>query len=87
MPRPPSVTFTLFYREEGADILIVARTDARQAVSFEEALARALAFSLEGADVVFIDALESETEMRRLCDALPDTYKVSKVRLWKSVPL
>ncbi|GLI59486.1 hypothetical protein VaNZ11_001371 [Volvox africanus] len=51
-------------RDEGADILIVARTDARQAVSLEEALWRAQAFAEAGADVLFIDALESEEEMR-----------------------
>ncbi|GLC42609.1 hypothetical protein PLESTB_001118600 [Pleodorina starrii] len=51
-------------RDEGADILIVARTDARQAVSLEEALWRAQAFAEAGADVLFIDALESEAEMR-----------------------
>ncbi|KAG2454848.1 hypothetical protein HYH02_000680 [Chlamydomonas schloesseri] len=51
-------------RNEGADILIVARTDARQAVSLEEALWRAEAFAAAGADVLFIDALESEDEMR-----------------------
>ncbi|EFJ44243.1 hypothetical protein VOLCADRAFT_65045, partial [Volvox carteri f. nagariensis] len=50
--------------EEGADILIVARTDARQAVSLEEALWRAQAFAEAGADVLFIDALESEEEMQ-----------------------
>jgi hypothetical protein len=32
-------------RDEGADILILARTDARQAVSLEEALWRATAFA------------------------------------------
>ncbi|GFR41987.1 hypothetical protein Agub_g2667 [Astrephomene gubernaculifera] len=53
-------------RDEGADILIVARSDARQAVSLEEALWRAQAFAEAGADVLFIDALESEEEMRAL---------------------
>ncbi len=45
-------------RDEGADILIVARTDARQAVSLDEALWRVAAFADAGADVLFIDALE-----------------------------
>jgi hypothetical protein len=51
-------------RDEGADILIVARTDARQAASLEEALWRAEAFAAAGADILFIDALESVEEMR-----------------------
>ena len=55
-------------RDEGPNnIVIVARTDARQAESFDEALARASAFADVGADVVFVDALESEKEMRTLC--------------------
>ncbi len=58
----------LRHRDEGADILIVARTDARQAVSLGEALWRAQAFAEAGADVIFIDALESVEEMAALCD-------------------
>ena len=51
-------------RDEGADIVVVARTDARQADSLTEALWRAAAFADAGADVLFIDALESVDEMR-----------------------
>jgi len=54
-------------REEGSDIVIVARTDARQAVSLEEAFSRAEAFAEAGADVLFIDALESAEEMSMFC--------------------
>lgn len=61
--------------DEGKDILIVARTDARQAAdSLDEALWRAAAFADAGADVVFIDALESEAEMGALC-RVPGAYK------------
>lgn len=56
--------------EGGSGIVIVARTDARQAESFQEALYRAAAFADAGADVVFVDALESEPEMRTLCASL-----------------
>lgn len=51
-------------RDEGADILILARSDARQAESLDEALWRAAAFADAGADILFIDALASEEEMR-----------------------
>ncbi|WIA13770.1 hypothetical protein OEZ85_007320 [Tetradesmus obliquus] len=50
-------------RDEGADILILARSDARQAESLDEALARAAAFADAGADMLFIDALASKEEM------------------------
>lgn len=47
------------HREEGSDILILARTDARQAVSLEEALWRVAAFADAGADILFIVRLHS----------------------------
>ena len=52
-------------------IVLVARSDARQAESLSEALWRVAAFADAGADVVFIDALESVEEMRRLVKAVP----------------
>jgi 2-methylisocitrate lyase-like PEP mutase family enzyme len=52
------------------NIVIVARTDARQAISFEEALLRCHEFAKAGADVVFIDALETKAEMRTFCVAM-----------------
>ena len=66
-------------RDAGADIVIVARTDARQAVSLEEALRRVTAFARAGADVLFIDALESEAEMRAFCATVPDTPKMASI--------
>jgi 2-methylisocitrate lyase-like PEP mutase family enzyme len=50
--------------------LIIARTDSRQAEGFEGALRRAEAYADAGADVVFMEALESEDEMRRACAAI-----------------
>ncbi|MEO2038664.1 MAG: isocitrate lyase/PEP mutase family protein [Martelella sp.] len=55
---------------QNPDTLIIARTDARQVEGFEGALARGLAYREAGADVVFIEALESEEEMRRACEAV-----------------
>jgi 2-methylisocitrate lyase-like PEP mutase family enzyme len=54
-------------RDEGADIAIVARTDARATHGLDEALARARAFAELGADIVFVEALTSVEEMRRAC--------------------
>ncbi len=58
-------------REEGADILVMARTDARFDHGFEEALWRCQAFAEAGADIVFFEAPQSEDEMERLCAAIP----------------
>ncbi|XP_039117626.1 2,3-dimethylmalate lyase-like [Dioscorea cayenensis subsp. rotundata] len=62
--------------ESGSDIVIIARTDARQAISLEEALWRSRAFADAGADVLFIDALASVEEMKAFCDAVPHLPKM-----------
>lgn len=54
-------------REEGADILIMARTDARATLGLEEAMDRCKAFRDLGADITFLEAPESEQEMQRYC--------------------
>ncbi len=54
-----------------ADILILARTDARAVAGFEEALRRCQDFVAEGADIIFLEAPESEAEMRAFCAATP----------------
>jgi 2-methylisocitrate lyase-like PEP mutase family enzyme len=54
-------------REEGADILIMARTDARALLGLDEAIDRCKAFRDLGADITFLEAPESEQEMQRYC--------------------
>lgn len=49
------------------ETLIIARTDARQPEGYEAALKRGLAYQEAGADIVFLEALESEEEMRDAC--------------------
>lgn len=49
---------------EGSGILILARTDARSAIGFEQAMARCRDFQEEGADMLFAEALETEEELR-----------------------
>jgi 2-methylisocitrate lyase-like PEP mutase family enzyme len=56
-------------REAGVDILIMARTDARSAIGFDEAMARARDFEAEGADILFIEALETAEELRAFAGA------------------
>jgi 2-methylisocitrate lyase-like PEP mutase family enzyme len=48
------------------DFLIVARTDARSSLGLVEALRRAEEFQKAGADVLFIEAPESETELEQI---------------------
>ena len=52
-------------------MLVMARTDARAVLGFEEALWRARAFADIGADLVFLEAPASEAEMERSCREIP----------------
>lgn len=52
------------------DFLVIARTDARTGFGFEEAVRRGQAYAEAGADVVFVESLQSEDEMRRACAAI-----------------
>ena len=54
-------------RRNPKETLIIARTDARQTDGFEGAMKRAAAYGEAGADIVFLEALESEEEMRIAC--------------------
>jgi 2-methylisocitrate lyase-like PEP mutase family enzyme len=58
-------------RAQGADILILARTDARHDHGLTEAITRADAFARLGADILFVEAPQSVEEMREICANLP----------------
>lgn len=64
-------------KETGSDIVIVARTDSRQAVSFDESLGRSRAFADAGADVLFVEELASKEEMRAFCEISPLVPKMA----------
>jgi 2-methylisocitrate lyase-like PEP mutase family enzyme len=57
-------------RDAGADILIMARTDARACVSLDEAILRCRGFRELGADITFLEAPLGEDEMQRYCEAV-----------------
>ena len=58
-------------REQGQDILILARPDARHEHGLSEAIERAARFAELGADILFVEAPKDVAEMRRICDELP----------------
>jgi len=66
-------------RQEGAEILILARTDARATDGLDEALARARAFAEAGADILFVEAPKTEAEMRRICAEAPGIHMANLV--------
>jgi 2-methylisocitrate lyase-like PEP mutase family enzyme len=49
-----------------AEMLVIARTDARTALGLSEALRRAEAFARAGADILFIESPESEAELEQI---------------------
>src|SRR5208283_2795594 len=51
-------------RRNPEGMLVIARTDARQTDGFDGAVRRGIAYGEAGADIVFLEALESEAEMR-----------------------
>ncbi len=57
-------------RRDKKNTLIIARTDARQSEGLDGALRRAEAYRNAGADVIFVEALTSEEEMRSACSRI-----------------
>jgi 2-methylisocitrate lyase-like PEP mutase family enzyme len=55
------------------DFCIIARTDARAVLGFEEAIRRARLFAKLGVDAVFVEAPQSETELEQIPKLLAGT--------------
>lgn len=66
-------------REEGADILILARTDARHGHGLDEALERATLFRDAGADILFVEAPKDREEMAAICREVPGIHMANMV--------
>ena len=66
-------------KQAGADIMILARTDARHGHGLDEAIDRAKGFSDLGADMLFLEAPQSEVEMARLTREAPGIHMANLV--------
>lgn len=66
-------------REDGADILILARTDARHGHGLDEALERATLFRDAGADILFVEAPKDREEMAAICREVPGIHMANMV--------
>jgi 2-methylisocitrate lyase-like PEP mutase family enzyme len=60
------------------DFLIIARTDCRTHLGFDEALRRAEAYSKAGADLIFVESPQTVVEMKKLLQSIdcPMVYKM-----------
>ena len=65
-------------RNEGYDILIMARTDANHTHGLTEAIERAQKFYELGADILFIEAPKNEKEMITICEEVPG-HKIANI--------
>lgn len=54
------------------DLVIIARTDARAVEGLDAALTRAAAYRQAGADILFVEAPESEAEIEAIAQAFPN---------------
>jgi len=61
-------------RENGADILVLARTDARHVDGLDEAIWRAQAFADLGADILFVEAPHSLQELEAVTRQVPGIH-------------
>jgi 2-methylisocitrate lyase-like PEP mutase family enzyme len=66
-------------REEGADLFLVARTDARAAASLDEALRRVEAAAAIGVDAIFVEAPQSIAELEAITAATPEIVRVANM--------
>lgn len=67
-------------RDEGADILIMARTDARATDGMNEALYRCQAFADLGADIIFLEAPQNIEEMTMFCSQVPGVKMANMIQ-------
>lgn len=59
--------------------IITARTDARGPLGLDEAIRRGIAYREAGASVIFVEAPESEEEMRRIATEIPGLKTVNNI--------
>ena len=70
-----------------ARTVIIARTDARGPLGFDEAIRRAEAYVKAGADGIFLEALQTEAEFRAAPQALPRVPLVANIFTMGKSPL
>ena len=61
------ITIACAARQNPLETLIIARTDAMQSEGLTKAIARGQSYGAAGADIVFVEALGTEAEMRTAC--------------------
>ncbi len=69
------------------DFLIIARTDARSVNGLDDALRRAEAYHKAGADVLFVEAPQSEVELRSIAERFQGVPLVANMVEYGKTPM
>jgi 2-methylisocitrate lyase-like PEP mutase family enzyme len=69
------------------DFLVIARTDALSEHGIDEACSRAESYLKAGADILFIESPENESEMNRICETFKGTPLVANMVAGGRTPL
>jgi 2-methylisocitrate lyase-like PEP mutase family enzyme len=72
---------------QDANLMILARTDARATLGFDAAIERAQAFIEDGADMTFVEAPESIDEIRRIPERLRGTPQLVNLVVGGRTPI
>jgi methylisocitrate lyase len=59
--------------------IITARTDARGPLGIDEAIRRGIAYHEAGASIIFVEAPESEEEMKRITSEIPGLKTLNNI--------
>jgi methylisocitrate lyase len=66
-------------RDADRPFFVTARTDARGPLGLDEAIRRGRAYKEAGANVIFVEAPESEDEMRRITREIPGPLTINNI--------
>ena len=69
------------------DLMIIARTDARNVIGLDEAISRAEEYLAAGADALFVEAPRSEDELAEVASAFPGVPLVANLVEGGKTPL
>lgn len=72
------------YARQSDEFVIVARTDTRAVIGFEEGIRRSLAYLDAGADVIFFEAPQSKDEMAEVAKRVPAPLLANMVEKGKT---
>ncbi|MDJ0509465.1 MAG: isocitrate lyase/PEP mutase family protein [Crocosphaera sp.] len=65
--------------KNNSDLVIIGRTDARAIYGLEEAVYRGKKYQEAGADIIFIEAPQSQEELEKIANHFPDIHLLANI--------